>query len=283
MPTESFPAVQPVSGPLTDEELRDSPVSVAVNSSSLPSGAATEATLLDVAASVASIDGAVDVALSTRATETTLVSVDAHLNSLDTDFDVALSTRATATSQTDGTQRAMVEGRAADGASIIGNPVLIGGQDGSNAQSVLTDTSGRLNIVGAANQGAAVTGNPILLAAEDSGGLTQRLQTTGIPPVGSEPGLVTRQVVSQTAATSTVAASVSSVQLFAANTSRIRARIVNDSNKLLYVKAGTTASATDYTKLLGAGEDWLVDAGYIGRIDGIWESANGSARLTEYT
>jgi len=37
-----------------------------------------------------------------------------------------------------------VEGRAADGATPVGNPVLVAGQDGTNVQSLLTDTQGRL-------------------------------------------------------------------------------------------------------------------------------------------
>lgn len=39
-----------------------------------------------------------------------------------------------------------VEGRAADGASPVGNPVLVAGQDGTLVQSLLTDTQGRLII-----------------------------------------------------------------------------------------------------------------------------------------
>lgn len=39
-----------------------------------------------------------------------------------------------------------VEGRAADGATPVGNPVLVGGQDGTNVQSILTDAQGRLII-----------------------------------------------------------------------------------------------------------------------------------------
>jgi len=37
-----------------------------------------------------------------------------------------------------------VEGRAADGAAPVGNPVLVGGSDGTNTQTLLTDTLGRL-------------------------------------------------------------------------------------------------------------------------------------------
>lgn len=40
-----------------------------------------------------------------------------------------------------------VVGKAADGAAVTGNPVLVGGQDGTNAQSLKTDTVGRLEVV----------------------------------------------------------------------------------------------------------------------------------------
>ncbi len=71
------------------------PVSAA--SLPLPAGAATEATLATRAseATLASIDGNIDVALSTVATEVTLASVDATLTAIDGNIDVALSTRAT--------------------------------------------------------------------------------------------------------------------------------------------------------------------------------------------
>lgn len=58
-------------------------------------------------------------------------------------------------------------GAAASGAAVSGNPVLVGGTDGSNAQSFLTDTSGRQVSVGAAATGAPVAGNPVLVAASD--------------------------------------------------------------------------------------------------------------------
>lgn len=60
---------------------------VVVDSSALPTGAATEVTLAALAASAASIDTDFDVALSTRASQVTVASILAQL-------DVALSTRA---------------------------------------------------------------------------------------------------------------------------------------------------------------------------------------------
>lgn len=68
----------------------------------LPAGAATQATLAAAAVSLASIDGEIDTALSTRASEATLSGAAASLASIDTDIDVALSTRASEASLVSG-------------------------------------------------------------------------------------------------------------------------------------------------------------------------------------
>ena len=70
-----------------------------------------------------------------------------------------------------------VVGKAADGAAVSGNPILIAGQDGTNTQSIKTDAAGELQVdvltvpdvtvVGKAADGAAVSGNPVLIAGQD--------------------------------------------------------------------------------------------------------------------
>lgn len=60
-----------------------------------------------------------------------------------------------------------IEGVQADGAVVAANPILIGGQDGTNVQSLNLDSTGRTIIVGAAADGAAVDGNPVLIAGHD--------------------------------------------------------------------------------------------------------------------
>jgi hypothetical protein len=75
---------------------------------------------------------------------------------------------------------------------------------------------------------------------------------------------------------------VSSVTLLAANANRKGATIFNDSAATLYVKFGTTASATSFNATLGRRE-YLEVANYTGRIDGIWTAAAGAARITELT
>ncbi len=100
-----------------------------------------------------------------------------------------------------------------------------------------------------------------------------------------------RQMVAQMAPTATlsnVAGSASSVTLLSANSSRIGAQITNDSSAVLYIKFGTTASTTSYTVTLAGSASapfsyYEVPAGYTGRIDGIWGSASGNARISEET
>lgn len=48
---------------------------------------------------------------------------------------------------TDGSGPVTVDGGAANGAAVSGNPVLVGGSDGTNARSIATDTSGRQVVV----------------------------------------------------------------------------------------------------------------------------------------
>lgn len=82
---------------------------------------------------------------------------------------------------------------------------------------------------------------------------------------------------------SVVASSVPSVQLLAANTSRIEAIIYNDSpTDTLYVKYGTSASASSFTMKLEPDDAVSVDT-YTGIIHGAWSAANGDAKVTEVT
>lgn len=88
----------------------------------------------------------------------------------------------------------------------------------------------------------------------------------------------------QLAATLTnVASSATTVNLFAANGMASGRTIFNDSTAVLYVKFGATASTTSYTVQLAAGASYTFPAPlYAGQVDGIWASANGNARLTEW-
>jgi hypothetical protein len=86
-----------------------------------------------------------------------------------------------------------------------------------------------------------------------------------------------------TATLANVASSASSVTLFAAASNDNARTIWNDSTAVLYVKFGTTASTTSFTVQLAAGAYYeFPQPLFAGRVDGIWASANGSARTTRW-
>ena len=93
-------------------------------------------------------------------------------------------------------------------------------------------------------------------------------------------------ITSATTALTNVAASAASVTILASNAARLNFTIENDSDSNVYLKCGATASATSFTKkLLGHGSWSTGDLGvnYTGKIDAIWDSATGNARVTEFT
>lgn len=105
---------------------------------------------------------------------------------------------------------------------------------------------------------------------------------TNYQRVSASAGLPTTVAAAAAATLSNVSSSATSVTLVAANTARRGAVIYNDSTAALYVKFGATASATSFTYYVAPGQHLeLPTVTYTGVIDGIWASANGSARVTE--
>lgn len=87
-----------------------------------------------------------------------------------------------------------------------------------------------------------------------------------------------------TATLTNVTSSASNVTLQAANTSRRGWACFNDSTQALYIKHGATASTSSFTvKVLPGGYYEMPQPLYTGIIDGIWDSANGAARVEELT
>lgn len=95
--------------------------------------------------------------------------------------------------------------------------------------------------------------------------------------------LINRPAPGGTGTTSNVAGSASNVTLLATNTARLGATIFNDSTADLLLKLGATASSTSFTAKLAQNRYFEVPANYTGIIDGIWDSATGTARITEIT
>lgn len=96
-------------------------------------------------------------------------------------------------------------------------------------------------------------------------------------------GRVSVRQIASTATLSNVSSSASSVTVLAANSARVGGTIYNDSTQVVYLKFGATASTSSFTVKLAADTYYEIPGGYTGIIDGIWASANGSARVTELT
>lgn len=87
-----------------------------------------------------------------------------------------------------------------------------------------------------------------------------------------------------TATKANVSGSASSVTILASNDARLGASIWNDSAAILYVDlTGGTATSSSCSVKLVADAFYEVPFGYTGLITGIWASATGAARVTEYS
>lgn len=233
------------------------PVSAA--SLPLPTGAATESTLATLNGKVTACNtGAVTVSSSAlptgAATETTLGTLLTQ-----SDFDTKIGSLTETAPGTD-TASSGINGRLQRIAQRL--TTLIG--------STLTVTG----TVNAAQSGTWTVqpGNTANTTAwkVDGSAVTQPVSFTSLPS-------------SSSATFASVAGSASSVAVIASNAARKGLVIFNDSTATLKIFYGTTASSTQFTDIIYPNTNWYM-AGqiYTGRIDGIWASATGNARVTEW-
>jgi hypothetical protein len=132
-------------------------------------------------------------------------------------------------------------------------------------------------------------GSGTTIATDDIGGdhfqrvkVTWGADGTANDTSASDP-LPVAQATESSATCSNVSASASSVTLLSsASTARGRT-IFNDSTSVLYVKLGSTASTTSFTVKMDAYDYYeLPPPLYTGAVDGIWDTATGAARMTEW-
>jgi hypothetical protein len=111
----------------------------------------------------------------------------------------------------------------------------------------------------------------------------------GVAPVDSVLGLAVNNkggTTSATAGLTSLASSASSAQAIASNTARRAMIMTNTDANPVYIKFGTTASATSFTYIVpGGGTLEMFDQVFTGRIDAIWSAAGGGGSLymTELT
>jgi hypothetical protein len=113
----------------------------------------------------------------------------------------------------------------------------------------------------------------------------QKAMAASVPVVlaSDQSTVIVAEQKSATATHTSVAGSVTSVTLLASNASRRGATVYNDSNANLFVKFAATASSASFMVKLDANGYLEVPFGYTGIIDGIWNVANGDARVVEFT
>lgn len=140
---------------------------------------------------------------------------------------------------------------------------------------------------GASTSVSQSTGNASLASLDvKTPSLGQALSATSVPVVltALQLSAITPPSTAATSVLANVTNATSSVTLLAANASRLGATIHNDDSAAsLYMKLGTTASATSFTYKIPPGGYYEVPFRYTGRIDGLATAATGTARITELT
>jgi hypothetical protein len=124
---------------------------------------------------------------------------------------------------------------------------------------------------------ADADGRQVVVLAASGGGATEvevkNDSGSAIPTTETRPA---------TATLSNVSGSASSVTLLASNANARLRTVFNDSTANLFLKFGATASTSSFTVKIAAGGYYeFPQPLYTGLVDGIWDAANGAARLTE--
>ena len=129
-------------------------------------------------------------------------------------------------------------------------------------------------ITGASDEIAGVHYQRIKIVHGPDGAATDTSAAAGLPVT---------EVGTDVAALTSVASSATSVVLLAANPDQVGALIHNDSAETLRIAYAATASDTLFTVPINPGYTWVMtgDAKWRGVISGIWEAADGAARITE--
>jgi hypothetical protein len=79
-----------------------------------------------------------------------------------------------------------------------------------------------------------------------------------------------------------IEASVTSIQILAANPERKGVSIWNHSAANLFIELGAKVALTAFAVKLTPGSYYELPFGYMGRISGVWDAANGFALIREF-
>lgn len=177
-----------------------------------------------------------------------------------------------------------------------GIPAALGAANTANSMPVNIASDQIVNVAatalplpaGAATSALQTSGNATLtaIAAQLPATLGQKASTASLAVViASDQSTVPVSTPNATVGTITsVSGSATSVSILASNTSRKGAIVTNDSTAILFLALTSAAATTSaYSVKLYPNASYLVDFLYTGAMTGIWASAAGAARVTEFT
>jgi hypothetical protein len=186
-----------------------------------------------------------------------------------------------------------VQGRVNTGQSLVGtNPLYMGINSGGGLGRFLTAVVSTRNTSGDAVVAVGLqvydSGNNLFrdLLGDSSGRpfVNQGIGNAAGSPWAVSGTLTTSPTTSSTPVRTSVAGSASSGTILAANGNRRGATIYNDSTAALYLAfGGVGMSSSNFTVKIASSGYYEVPFSYTGVISGVWESATGSARVTEVT
>jgi hypothetical protein len=276
---------QPVSGTITANQGGTWNINNISGTISLPTGAATEATL-------STISGKLPAALVGGRLDT---NIGAWLGS--TAPTVGSKTSANSIPVVVASDQGTITVNASATVGIVDNAAFTDGTTRIQPVGFIFDETAGTALT--ENDGAAArvdSKRAQVLVIEDA--ITRGIRTTvkaaSTAAVATDPALVVtvspnntisaKETRSSTGTNTSVAGSSSNTTILAANANRLGATIQNETNKNLYLRLGTPASTTNYTVLMVKNSYYEVPFNYTGIITGIWESGvSGNARVTELT
>lgn len=291
----------PVSGPLTNTQLRATAVPVELAASIggsafsstnyIPSRLTNGTVYIDPSASTVSSGSA------TASSTTQIAGTDGtNTHTIKTSATgVVIVDGSAVTQPVSGTVTATNVANGATGATVPAQATQVAGSDGTNLRAIKVSSTGVVSVDGSAvtqpvsatnlsTNIAQLAGTTTAVNNGTASAGTLRVAIASDNTSNTNPFLVQANR-SATATLTNVAASASSVSILASNANRKGAMVYNDSTAILYLKFGTTASTSSFTVLMVAGSYYELPPSsiYTGAIDGIWASATGNARITELT
>lgn len=158
--------------------------------------------------------------------------------------------------------------------------------DGSNVTQPISATTLPLP-TGAATSALQTSGNATLTAisAQLPTTLGQKTSANSLAVViaSDQSTIPVSFAVSTTGTLTSVSGSASSVTLLAASGTTKGFIVYNDSAAILYVAYSATATTSAYSEKLFPNASTSLISFYTGIVTGIWASATGSARVTQFT